>query len=488
MHKKLNSNVIPVLLCGGSGSRLWPMSRTSYPKQFLKCYPNSKYSFLQESHNRIMGINDFKEPIIICNDEHRFIAAQQMQELGVKPSSIILEPCGRNTGPAVAIACLKALEIEEDPVLLILPADHFIEKISEFRKVVKAGIDYALSGDIVTFGIKPTSAETGYGYIESEIQLFFDSCKASRIKRFIEKPDRAKAEQLIMDKKFSWNSGIFMMKAKVAINEFNKLNPEMLSLCKESLDISINDFDFQRINKNYFEKCQNTSFDKAIMENTQLGVVLPLDASWSDLGDWESLWKIAEKDRNGNVTSGKVLLEKVKNSYLKSESRLIVGMDIENLVVVETPDAIMIANKESSQKVKNIVMKLIKNDFKEATLHRKVFRPWGEYVSIAEGAGWQVKIITVNPESSLSLQMHKFRAEHWIIVSGKALVEIDEDKKLLTNNESTFIPLGSKHRLSNPASTIPLILIEVQSGSYLGEDDIYRFEDNYGRGKLFKNI
>ena len=365
--------------------------------------------------------------------------------------------------------------------MLILPADHFIEKINEFRNVLNAGFDYALSGNIVTFGIKPTSAETGYGYIESENQIYFDSYKASRIKRFIEKPDRLKAEKLIMDKKFSWNSGIFMMKANVAIKEFNKLNPEMLSLCKDSLDSSIKDLDFQRINKKYFEKCQNISFDKAIMEKTQLGIVLPLNASWSDLGDWESLWKIAEKDIKGNVTSGKVLLEKVKNSYVKSESRLIVAMDIENLVVVETQDAIMIANKKSSQNVKNIVTKLIKNNFEEATLHRKVFRPWGEYLLISEGDGWQVKIITVYPEASLSLQMHKFRTEHWIIVSGKALVEVDEDKKLLKKNESTYIPLGSKHRLSNPGSE-PLILIEVQSGSYLGEDDIYRFEDNYGRG------
>ncbi len=476
----MSKNIIPVMLCGGSGSRLWPMSRQSYPKQYLKCYPNSRYSFLQETQRRIQGINGLLKPILVCNSEHRFIAAQQMQEIGVNPNSIILEPIGRNTGPAITIACLKAIEIDKDPILLILPADHSIGQLDTFRKVISEGFDYALKGNIVTFGVKPTSPETGYGYIESEKEVEHNKFKASPIKRFLEKPDLKTAEQLIKDRKFLWNSGIFMMNAKTALHEINEIHSEMLSLCKKSMQQSILDLDFQRIEKKYFAECKNISFDKAIMEKTKLGVVLSLEAIWDDLGDWNSLWNISEKDENGNSISGKVVLNKVENSYFKSESRLIAGVDVSNLVVIETSDSVLVTRRESSQKIKEIVDIMKSFNYKEATQHKKIFRPWGSYFSLAEGPNWQVKRINVNPGESLSLQKHNHRTEHWVVVSGEALVEVGKEKKKLFKNQSIYIPLGFKHRLSNPGKNT-LILIEVQSGNYLGEDDIIRYEDKYGR-------
>ena len=477
----MERKIFPVLLSGGSGTRLWPLSRESYPKQFLNLN-NSKKTFLQETQIRLINLKNLEKPIIISNVEHRFIVAEQMRELGVVPNSIILEPFGKNTAPAVTIASLKALEIAKDPIILILPADHTIESIEEFLETIQAGIPYAEKGAIVTFGIPPTYAETGFGYIEAKKNLDFDSKKGELINRFIEKPDKKSAESLILDKKNTWNSGIFLLKAKVAIDEIEKFCPTVLNSCRESLLKSQYDLDFQRLEKDSFLNCPNISFDMAVMEKTKLGTVLPLKVGWSDVGNWDAMWQISDKDENGNFNKGKVFLENVKDSYIHSDSRLVVASGIENLVIVETFDAILVAQKNSSQKIKNIVSKLKNQKFEEAINHRKIYRPWGNYVSIEEGSNWKVKTISVNPGASLSLQKHFYRTEHWIVVSGTASVEIDKTKKILKENQSTFIPLGSKHRLSNQSEKL-LTIIEVQSGDYLGEDDIFRYEDNYGRNK-----
>jgi len=487
MSIPVKNKIIPILLCGGSGSRLWPMSRQSYPKQFLKCNPESNKSFLQETFLRLEKIKNLTPPILICNEEHRFIAAEQMREIDIIPEAIILEPFARNTAPAIALGAIKSRSIQDDPILLILPADHVIKNIKKFVNTINKGIKLAEKGNIVTFGILPKSAETGFGYIEADNPNDFIEGKATSIKRFIEKPDKEKAKKLIRNPKFSWNSGIFLMKADVAFHEMQKLAPGVLNKCEKSLSECYVDLDFFRMNKEIFKDCPDISFDIAIMEKTKLGIVLLLDIEWSDVGSWDSIWKISKKDVDGNSFIGNVLTEKTKNCYLRSESKLIVGLEIEDLIIVETIDALLVAKKGSSQRVKEIVDLLKIKNFKEALSQKKVYRPWGNYVSIAEGKSWQVKIIKVNPNSALSLQKHNFRTEHWIVVSGKALVEVGDKRKYLSKNESTYIPLGSKHRLSNPFKE-ELILIEVQSGTYLGEDDIIRLEDNYGREKISNDI
>ncbi len=485
MDVTIKNNIIPILMCGGSGSRLWPLSRESYPKQFLKCNPLSDKSFIQDTFLRLKNINNMIDPILICNEQHRFIAAEQMREIDVKPESIILEPFGKNTCPAIALAVIKARLIEKDPILLVLPADHAISDDEEFVKTIQKGINQAEEGNIVTFGILPKSPETGFGYIEAENSLEFKEGKASPIKKFIEKPNKIKAKELLLNSKYSWNSGIFLMKANVVFNEMLKFSPKVIKQCEKSFKGSYEDLDFIRINENSFNKCPDISFDVAIMEKTKLGIVFLLDIEWIDVGSWDSLSKISKKDKYGNSLIGKVLIEKTKNCYLRSESKLVVGLDIEDLIVVETSDAVLVTKKESSQKVKNIVELLKIKNFKEAKLHQKIYRPWGSYLSISEGPSWQVKIINVNAGSSLSLQKHNFRTEHWVVVSGKAFVEVGKVSKYISKNESTYIPLGCKHRLSNHGKE-DLVLIEVQSGTYLGEDDIIRFEDNYGRNILFK--
>ncbi len=476
------NKIVPLLLCGGSGSRLWPMSRQTYPKQFLKCNPESNKSFLQDTFLRLKNISNLSAPILICNEQHRFIAAEQMREINIKPELIILEPFGRNTAPAIALGTIKARSIEDDPILLVLPADHVIKNIEEFINTVNKGIELAEKGNIVTFGILPKSAETGFGYIEADNPNDFIKGKGTSIRRFIEKPNKEKAKELILNTKFSWNSGIFLMKANVVFDEMLKLAPEVLNHCKQSLEECYFDLDFLRIERDLFKKCPAISFDVAIMEKTDLGIVFLLDIEWNDVGSWDSISEISKKDDDGNSCIGNVLTEKTKNCYVRSESKLVVGLDIEDLIIVETADAVLVTKKESSQKVKEIVDLLKLKNFKEAISQKKVYRPWGSYISIAEGISWQVKIIRVNPLASLSLQKHNFRTEHWVVVSGKALVEIEDQMKYLSKNESTYIPLGAKHRISNPGKD-DLVLIEVQSGNYLGEDDIIRYEDNYGREK-----
>jgi len=474
-----NSFICPVILCGGSGSRLWPLSRESYPKQFLSLKKEDKFSLLQKTIKRISTLKNLKKPILVCNEEHRFIVAEQMREINIDDSIILLEPFGRNTAPAITLAALKSIEFQENPTLLVLSSDHEIKNIQQFLKVIKTGLKFTEMNKLITFGVIPKSPETGYGYIKAS-KAFGDKIEGLNIESFIEKPNKETAQKLIKDNRFTWNSGMFMFKAKEIINEVNKFYPEILATCKEAINKSKFDLDFQRLDKASFEKCTDISIDIAVMEKTSRGIVIPLDAGWSDVGSWEVVWDTSEKDQDGNHKEGMVVLNNTKNSYFRSDNRLIVGIDLEDLIVVETRDAILISNKKSSQKVKNIVNYLKKSNIPQGKTHTKVFRPWGHYLSVVEGNRWQVKIIMVKSGGKLSLQLHHHRSEHWVIVSGTAQIEIDEKVEVLSENESVYIPLGSKHRLTNPGK-IPLKLVEVQSGSYVGEDDIVRFEDFYGR-------
>ena len=477
-----SKSVVPVILCGGSGTRLWPLSRESFPKQFLSVVSDDKKSLLQKTISRISNLENIQSPILICNEEHRFIVAEQMREEKFLNPKIILEPFGKNTAPAITIAALKALENGDDnQILLVMASDHEIKDTDRFLKVIKEAIYFAEMDKLVTFGIIPNAPKVGYGYIKAERSFKSNKIEGIPIKSFLEKPKLDKAKEFIKDKSYTWNSGIFMFKAKLILEEINNYNPEILEACKKSLKKSSIDLDFQRINKDYFAKCKNISIDVCVMEKTKKGIVLPLNAGWSDIGSWDSVWELQQKNKDGNYKRGETILENVKNSYFRSESRLLVGVDVENLIVVETSDAVLVLNKKNSEKIKNIVNNLKKANIPQGFSNRKVFRPWGYYLTLNEGPRWHVKIIQVKAGEKLSLQMHHHRSEHWVVVSGTAKVEIDDKIKFLSENESIYIPLGSRHRLSNPGK-IQLNLIEVQSGAYIGEDDIVRFLDKYGRG------
>ncbi len=474
------NKIVPIIMCGGSGSRLWPLSRESFPKQYISIDSDQSKSMLQKTQLRINKLNNISNPIFICNEEHRFIVAEQIREINIKDFSILLEPIGRNTAPAITVAALKALEKNPDPILIVLASDHEIKNNKIFIDTLNAGIKYALEDKLVAFGIIPNSPETGYGYIKSSKPLSDNYFSGEQIEEFLEKPDINKANELIKDKKFSWNSGIFMFRAKTLLDEINKYSPDILKYCKNSLEKSTKDLDFQRLNKISFEKCPNESFDICVMEKTNKGIVIPLNCGWNDIGSWNAVWQNSKKDNEGNYIQGKIIAERTKNSYLRSESRLLVGIGLENLIVVETNDAILVADKNESQHIKNIVKKLKEKKILEGQYHSKMIRPWGYYISMVNDSRWQVKLINVKPKEKLSLQMHHHRSEHWVVVTGTAKVELNEETKILAENESIYIPLGSKHRLSNPGE-INLTLIEVQCGSYVGEDDIVRFEDKYGR-------
>ena len=474
-----STSLLPVILCGGSGSRLWPLSRSSFPKQYLSLFDESKKSLLQETQLRLTDLDDLQNPIIICNEEHRFIVAEQMREINISPKSILLEPFGRNTAPAIVSAALKGTENGEDPILLILSADHKIEDLKQFLYVIKRAKKYCKEDKIVTFGVVPTSPETGYGYIKSSLPIESE-LRAYPIREFIEKPNIELAKKLLEDNKIFWNSGIFMAKSSTLIKEADKFCKGLTSLCREALEANLLDLDFQRIKKEPFKNCPNISIDKAIMEKTKIGMVIPLVAGWIDIGSWKTLWEVSKKDSNGNVLSGNVIDQSIKNCFIKTQSKLVVGIGIEDLIIIDTNDAVLIVNKNDCQKVKNIVAYLQEIGSEQATTHQTMYRPWGSFSTIAKGEKWQLKTIEVNPKAKLSLQMHNHRAEHWVVVKGLAEVEIDNNKKVLYENQSVYIPLGVKHRLYNPGEE-PIVLIEVQSGDYLGEDDIVRFADNYER-------
>ncbi len=472
--------IIPVLLCGGSGSRLWPVSRESYPKQFISINKEETKTLLQITYERIKNLDNLEKPILISNEELRFIVAQQIKEINIKPNSITLEPVRRNTAPAITTAALKSIEKYDDPILLVMSSDHEIKNIEKFLLAIKEGLKYVREGRLVTFGVVPKYPETGYGYIKSKDNFEKSKLKGLKIDKFIEKPDLSTAKMFVKDKHYTWNSGIFLFKAKKIIKEIKSLSPFLFKNCNDSLLKSKLDLDFQRLDNDSFSKCPDISIDVAIMEKTTLGTVIPLEAGWNDIGNWKAIWDISNKNNDGNAISGNVILKNSKNSLLRSENRLIVGLGIENLIVVETLDAILISHKDHAQKVKNIVEELKENGLKVGKEHKQIFRPWGNYTSIAEDKNWKVKKILVNPGQSLSLQKHNHRSEHWIVLIGTAKVEIDGKLTILKENSSIYIPHNTKHRLSNPYKN-SLVIIEVQSGNYLGEDDIERFEDIYGR-------
>lgn len=478
--------LIPVVLSGGSGTRLWPLSREKYPKQLLSL--TSEDSLLQATIQRMDGLDDaaditLADPMVVCNEEYRFVIAEQLRTIG-KKGRIILEPFGRNTAPALTLAALAATQNGTDPMLLVMPSDHVILDTVAFQSAVKQGMQCANSNTIVTFGITPDKPETGYGYIQSGSAL---DHSAQRIERFVEKPDLATAQTYLDAGNYLWNSGLFLMRASVWLAAIEVCQPDMMNACRQAWQQEKTDGDFLRIDQQAFEQCPSDSIDYAVMERITdnnnalpIGAVIPLSAGWSDVGAWDSLWQVLPKDDAGNVSQGDVLLQDSNNTLAISESRLIACIGIENTVVVETPDAILVAHKDKTQQVKQIVDHLKQINRPEGRLHRKVFRPWGWYDGIDMGERFQVKRIVVNPGAALSLQMHHHRAEHWIVVRGTASVTCGDNKYLVPENESTFIPLGTRHRLENPGR-VPLEMIEVQSGSYLGEDDIVRFEDVYGR-------
>jgi mannose-1-phosphate guanylyltransferase len=480
--------LVPVILCGGTGTRLWPLSRASYPKQYWALSGTGEDTLLQLTHQRLEGLPALAAPLLICNEDHRFIVAEQMRQIGVEPAGILLEPMGRNTAPAVAVAALQATAGGSDPLLLVLAADHVINRPERFRATVAAGIAAAEAGQLVTFGIVPTAAETGYGYIEAAQPLAGpeqgDATGTSAgpvpIVRFVEKPDLATAEAFLATGRFTWNSGMFLFRASAILSELERLAPEVVSACRSALDNDSPDLEFLRLEREAFANCPSVALDVAVMEKTGLGAVLPLDAGWSDVGSWSALWETGERDGAGNVLRGRVISEDTRNCYLRSEHRLVVGLGVEDLVVVETDDVVLVAHRDRAQDVKRIVGRLERDGAPESKAHRRIYRPWGHYDGVVEGDRWQVKKIEVKPGACLSLQMHHHRAEHWVVVKGTAVVEKDGVEELVGENQSTYIPLGSRHRLRNPGK-IPVELIEVQSGPYLGEDDIVRFEDRYGR-------
>ncbi len=474
--------MIPVILSGGSGTRLWPVSRKTHPKQFWPLAAEA--SMLQETCKRLDGHDCAEDPIVVCNTDHRFFVAHQLEEIGLDNAAIILEPMGRNTAPATAVAALHAIasrtaEKTDDPILLILPADHVINDITAFHQTLEHGEQLAEKGHLVTFGIVPTGPETGYGYIKSGAGLNANT-GAMHIERFVEKPDKATAEEYITSGDYFWNSGMFMFRASRFLEELQKFAPDMLQASKSAYEKAIRDMDFIRLDAEAFEQSPGDSIDYAVMEHTQDGIVIPLDAGWNDVGSWSALWEIGEKDKAGNVIMGDVLALETNNCYLRSDGRLLATVGIDNLVVVDTPDVVMVAPRDQVQRVKDLVGQLSNNQRHEIDIHAQVHRPWGCYQSIDMDKRYQVKRISVRPGASLSLQMHHHRAEHWIVVNGTAKVTCGDKTFILSENESTYIPVGTKHRLENPGQ-IPLDIIEVQSGSYLGEDDIIRFDDLYGR-------
>ncbi|THF57621.1 mannose-1-phosphate guanylyltransferase/mannose-6-phosphate isomerase [Pseudothauera rhizosphaerae] len=467
--------LLPIIMAGGSGSRLWPLSRQLNPKQFL-ALGDGRLSMLQATIQRLQGL-ETALPSLICNEEHRFLAAEQLRRLGMEEANILLEPVGRNTAPAIALATLQAVAEGEDPVLLVLAADHLIQDVDSFHAAIETALPLANDGKLVTFGIKPSHPETGYGYIEQGAAA---SNGGFAVARFVEKPDLATAEDYVASGRFFWNSGMFMFRAGRYLEELGRFRPDILAACRKALEGGAQDMHFTRVDAAAFETCPEDSIDYAVMEKTADAVMVPLNAGWSDVGSWSVLWDMSIKDAGGNVFKGDVLGQSTRNTYVHADSRMVATVGVEDLVVVETPDAVLVAHRDKVQDVKKVVERLKAEGRQEHISHREVHRPWGIYNSIDNGHRYQVKRITVKPGAKLSVQMHHHRAEHWIVVSGTAKVTNRDQTYLVTENQSTYIPIGQVHALENPG-VIPLELIEVQSGAYLGEDDIVRFEDKYGR-------
>ena len=467
----------PVILSGGSGTRLWPMSRTLYPKQLLSLLGQD--SLLQQTVRRVADRQGFAAPLLVANEEHRFIIAEQLREIAAVPRALLLEPVGRNTAPAACIAALALTEAEPDPLMLVMPSDHTIGDLAAFADAVEGAATAARAGALVSFGITPQRAETGYGYIRRGSEL--DGAKGVfAVAEFVEKPGPEQAQAYVASGEHSWNSGMFLFPARVYLDELERLRPDMVAACRDALATAQRDSDFVRLGREAFAGCDSDSIDYAVMEHTRRAAVVPVSMGWSDVGSWDALWEMGDKDQHGNSIEGNVVAEDTRNCYLRSEAGLVAAIGIEDLVVVSTADAIMVAPRNRTQDVKKLVARLVKDRRDEADALPTVHRPWGTFTSLHNGHRVQVKHIMVKPGGKLSLQMHHHRAEHWVVVQGTARIRRGDQEMMLSEDQSTYIPIGTAHRLENPGK-IPLHLIEVQSGSYLGEDDIVRLEDSYGR-------
>lgn len=468
--------IVPVILAGGSGTRLWPLSRQHFPKQLLKLFGDR--TMLQQTILRLEGLENISSPIVVCNVEHRFMVAEQLHELGINDAAILLEPLARNTAPALALAALHAKTLHENPVLLVLSADHMIRKVDVFQEAVRKAVDVAASRHLVTFGVKPSHPETGYGYIKANQK---ESVLGSwPVERFVEKPNLPTAEQYLAEGCYFWNSGMFVFEADTFLDELNQQSGDVIDFAMKSLNNAVRDLDFIRVDKVAFADAPNISVDYALMEKSHNVFCVPLDAGWSDVGDWKSYWEVSDKDQQGNSFIGDVIGLESTDTLVFSQHKLVATIGVNNLMVINTPDAVLIADKSKAQQVKSVIGEIEKQSRKEHLQHREIYRPWGCYDAIDDGDRYQVNRIRVKPGASLSLQLHHHRAEHWIVVKGTALVQRGDETMLLSENESTYIPVGIKHRLSNPGK-IPLEIVEVQSGPYLDDDDVIRYEDSYGR-------
>ncbi len=467
--------IVPVILAGGSGTRLWPLSRKSYPKQMINF--TNEHSMLQDTILRLAGLDDVSSPVVLCNEQYRFMIAEQLRNIDTDKHTIILEPAVKNTAPAIAAAAVKIMDKDGlNPVMLVLPADHVIERIPDFHAVLKQGYYYAEKGNFVTFGVIPCRPETGYGYIRKGTKINKNS-NVYRIKNFIEKPDKKTARTYVESGNYCWNSGIFMFKASAIINELEKYSPDIVKTCRNSVKKGVNDLDFFRLDKNYFSASPSNSLDYAVMEKTKHGIVIPFDAGWNDLGSWEALWQTGEKDTNNNVIKGDIIIHDVHNSYIRAETRLVAAAGLDNHIIVETGDAVLVACRDKAQDVKELVDRLKKYNRREIISHKRDYRPWGACEIMDDYDRFKVNRITVKPGAKLSMHKHFHRAEHWIIVSGTALIIKDNKKHTLKENQSIYIPAGVLHKMENPGK-VPLELIEIQSGSYLDEDDIIRCDGN----------
>ena len=464
------SLIYPVILSGGSGTRLWPLSREHFPKQLL-CLSGDT-TLLQQTLARLDGLDGAADPLLVCNEEHRFLVAEQIRQLVRTPLDIILEPVGRNTCPAATLAALALARIDENALMLLMPADHLIKDTVAFQHAVRGAVPLAEQDQLVTFGIVPDAPETGYGYIRKG--------DGHRVAAFVEKPDAATAARYLAAGEYLWNSGMFLMKVSRWLTELERHCPDILDACRKAHSDGRKDGDFYRVSKEVFLGCRSDSIDYAVMEKTDRAAVVPLDAGWSDVGAWSSLWQVLDRDGAGNVSQGDVMLHDTRDSLVVSQHRLVATVGLDNVVIIETPDAVLVAAKDRAQDVKAIVNRLKTERRSEHLMHRRVYRPWGWYEGMDQGERFQVKRLLVNPGAAISLQMHHHRAEHWVVVKGTARVTRDSEVLLLSENHSTYIPIGMRHRLENPG-TIPLEIVEVQSGGYLGEDDIVRFEDRYRR-------